>query len=82
MVLGNRQYSDKPKISEYCRVPHLGINQPSGFSIVPKHLELFVIYGKTLSGLTNFHGSTGDVILLGTTTNELQPTLMISLMPV
>jgi sulfite reductase alpha subunit len=32
------------------------------------------LWEKHGSGLTNFHGSTGDIILLGTKTNELQPT--------
>ncbi|MGI6630226.1 MAG: dissimilatory-type sulfite reductase subunit alpha [Bacillota bacterium] len=70
------RYSDKPE--EYPNIAEfhtLRINQPSGWFYSTKALRTVCdLWEKHGSGLTNFHGSTGDVILLGTTTNELQPT--------
>lgn len=52
----------------------LRVNQPSGwFYTTDKLRKLCDIWEKYGSGLTNLHGSTGDVILLGTTTENLQP---------
>ncbi len=51
------------------------INAPSGWFYKSDALrEICDIWEKHGSGLTNMHGSTGDIILLGTTTAELQPT--------
>jgi sulfite reductase alpha subunit len=51
------------------------INQPSGWFYTTKALrDVCDIWEKHGSGLTNMHGSTGDIILLGTTTDELEPT--------
>lgn len=53
----------------------LRVNQPSGWFYTTEALRgLCDIWEKRGSGLTNFHGATGDVILLGTQTEQLQPT--------
>jgi len=69
------RYTDLPE-----EFPHLAefhtirVNQPSGWFYNTKALRtLCDIWEKHGSGLTNFHGSTGDIILLGTTTEHLQP---------
>ena len=50
------------------------INQPSGFFYTGKALkEICDIWDKYGSGLTNVHGSTGDLVLLGTKTEHLKP---------
>jgi len=49
------------------------VNQPTGWFYTTKALRtLCDIWDKHGSGLTNLHGSTGDIILLGTTTDHLQ----------
>ena len=49
------------------------INQTSGFFYTSKALkEICDIWDKYGSGLTNMHGSTGDLVLLGTTTENLE----------
>lgn len=70
------RYTDLPE-----EFPHLGefhtmrLNHPSGWFYTTDALrEIVDIWEKHGSGLTNFHGSTGDIILLGTETAELQPT--------
>jgi len=51
------------------------VNHPSGWFYDTKALRTICdIWDKHGSGMTNFHGSTGDIILLGCTTEELQPT--------
>jgi sulfite reductase alpha subunit len=51
------------------------VNHPAGWFYDTKALRTICdIWDKHGSGLTNMHGSTGDIILLGTTTEELQPT--------
>ena len=51
------------------------INHPSGWFYTSKKLrKVCDIWEKHGSGFTNMHGSTGDIILLGTTTDELEPT--------
>ena len=51
------------------------VNQPAGWFYTSKALRTICdIWEKHGSGLTNMHGSTGDIVLLGTTTNELEPT--------
>jgi sulfite reductase alpha subunit len=51
------------------------VNMPSGWFYTSDALrKLCDIWDAHGSGLTNMHGSTGDIILLGTTTDELQPT--------
>ncbi len=50
------------------------INSISGFFYTSKFLkEMCDIWDKYGSGLTNLHGSTGDLVLLGTTTENLEP---------
>lgn len=49
------------------------LNQPSGFFYTSKALrEICDIWDKYGSGLTNMHGSTGDIVLLGTKTDALE----------
>ncbi|HHW06012.1 MAG TPA: dissimilatory-type sulfite reductase subunit alpha [Clostridia bacterium] len=50
------------------------VNQPSGWFYTTEALRTICdIWERRGSGLTNLHGSTGDMILLGTKTEELQP---------
>jgi len=69
------RYSMFPE--EYPDIAHfhtLRVNMPSGWFYTTKALRTICdIWDKHGSGLTNMHGSTGDIILLGTTTDELQP---------
>ena len=69
------RYSDSPE--QFPGVEHfhtMRINQPSGWLYTTKALRTICdIWEKYGSGITNFHGSTGDIILLGTTTDKLQP---------
>ena len=68
------RYCDLPE--EYPGVAHfhtVRINQPAGFYYTSKALrELMDIWDKYGSGLTNMHGSTGDLVLLGTQTDKLE----------
>ncbi|MFH0899672.1 MAG: dissimilatory-type sulfite reductase subunit alpha [Pseudomonadota bacterium] len=70
------RYSDSPE--KFPNVAHfhtMRINQPCGWFYTSKALRTICdIWEKHGSGITNMHGSTGDVILLGTVTNELEPT--------
>jgi len=51
------------------------INQPAGWFYTSESLRtLCDIWDKHGSGLTNMHGSTGDIIFLGCKTEELEPT--------
>lgn len=69
------RYSDVP--DQFPGVAHfhtVRINQPAGSYYKSDRLrELMQIWDKYGSGLTNFHGSTGDIILLGTNTDSLEP---------
>jgi len=50
------------------------INQPAGWYYSTDALrKICDIWERHGSGLTNMHGSTGDIILLGTVTDELEP---------
>lgn len=70
------RYSDSP--DRFPGVEHfhtMRVNQPAGWFYNTKMLRaLCDVWDKHGSGLTNFHGATGDIILLGTTTDQLQPT--------
>ena len=70
------RYSDLPK--DYPGISHfhtLRVNQPSGWFYTSAALrDLCDLWEEHGSGLTNMHGSTGDIILLGTSTPELEPT--------
>ena len=70
------RYSDVPE--KFPNVSHfhtLRVNHPSGWfytsDVLRKLCDIWEAHG---SDLTNFHGSTGDIILLGTKTDELEPT--------
>src|SRR5574342_1227125 len=69
------RYCDLP--TEYPGVAHfhtVRINQPAGFYYKASALlEIMDIWDKYGSGLTNMHGSTGDLVLLGTQTDKLEP---------
>ncbi|MFZ5592262.1 MAG: sulfite reductase, dissimilatory-type subunit alpha, partial [Bacillota bacterium] len=69
------RYSDMPeKFPNVAEFHTMRINQPSGWFYTTKALrDLMKIWDKYGSGLTNMHGSTGDIILLGTVTDNLQP---------
>ena len=69
------RYSDLPAefpdVSEFHTVR---VNQPSGWFYTSDALRtLCDIWGRHGSGLTNMHGSTGDIVFLGTKTTELEP---------
>ncbi len=70
------RYTDLPE--KYPDISHfhtIRVNQPSGWFYTSDALRsLCDIWEKHGSGLTNMHGSTGDIIFLGTTTDELEPT--------
>ncbi len=68
------RYSDMPEEFPHVREFHtFRVNQPSGWFYTTEALrklcDVWETYG---SGMTNFHGSTGDVILLGAPTENLQ----------
>ncbi len=69
------RYSDVPK--QFPGVEHfhtVRIAQPSGMYYSSKNLRgLMDLWDKYGSGMTNMHGSTGDMILLGTRTENLEP---------
>ena len=69
------RYSDLPE--EYPNISHfhtMRINQPAGWFYTSAALrKICDIWEKHGSGLTNMHGSTGDIILLGTSTDHLEP---------
>ncbi|MCX8023283.1 MAG: dissimilatory-type sulfite reductase subunit alpha [Syntrophorhabdaceae bacterium] len=69
------RYTDMPdKFPNAAAFHTLRINQPAGWFYNTKSLRTICdIWEKYGSGMTNFHGSTGDIILLGTTTENLQP---------
>lgn len=70
------RYSDLQK--EFPKIAHfhtIRVNMPSGWFYTSDALRTICdIWERHGSGLTNMHGSTGDIILLGTTTDELEPT--------
>ncbi len=70
------RYSDVPE--QFPKVAHfhtMRVNHPAGWFYTSDALRTICdIWEKHGSGLTNMHGSTGDIILLGTTTDELEPT--------
>lgn len=69
------RYSDLPE--KYPDVSHfhtIRINQPSGWFYTSEALRtLCDIWEKHGSGLTNMHGSTGDIVFLGCRTEALEP---------
>jgi sulfite reductase alpha subunit len=69
------RYSDLPE--KYPNVAHfhtLRVNQPAGWFYTSDAIRtLCDIWERHGSGVTNMHGSTGDIIFLGTRTEELEP---------
>ncbi|RLB58990.1 MAG: dissimilatory-type sulfite reductase subunit alpha [Deltaproteobacteria bacterium] len=69
------RYNDLPE--EFPHVAHfhtLRVNQPSGWFYTSDILrKICDIWDKHGSGITNFHGSTGDMVLLGCRTEALEP---------
>ena len=68
------RYCDQPEMFPGVQAFHtLRVNQPSSKFYSTKYLrELCELWERRGSGLTNMHGSTGDIILLGTTTEQLE----------
>ena len=68
------RYCDLPE--EFPGVAHfhtMRVSQPGGKFYTAKYLrELCDLWDLRGSGLTNMHGSTGDIIFLGTTTPQLE----------
>jgi sulfite reductase alpha subunit len=69
------RYSDSPDKFPACAHFHtVRVHQPAGKFYTTKALrQIFDIWNRRGSTLTNFHGSTGDMVLLGTVTDELEP---------
>jgi sulfite reductase alpha subunit len=69
------RYSDVPdKFPQVESFHTMRVNHPAGWFYSTKALrKICDVWEKHGSGLTNMHGSTGDIILLGTTTAHLQP---------
>jgi sulfite reductase alpha subunit len=69
------RYSDlADELPEVAHFHTVRVNQTSGLFYTTKVLrEICDLWEKRGSGLTNFHGSTGDLVLLGTFTEQLQP---------
>ncbi|MBD3257095.1 dissimilatory-type sulfite reductase subunit alpha [candidate division GN15 bacterium] len=69
------RYSDLP--NEWPNVSHfhtIRINQPAGWFYNTDALrKLCDIWETKGSGVTNMHGSTGDIVFLGTRTEQLEP---------
>jgi sulfite reductase alpha subunit len=69
------RYSQLPE--EFPGVSHfhtIRVNQPAGWFYTSKALRgICDMWEKRGSGLTNMHGSTGDIVLLGTVTDQLEP---------
>ncbi len=69
------RYSELPEEFPGVAMFHtVRLNQPSGWFYTTKALrEICEIWDKYGSGLTNMHGSTGDIVFLGTNTESLEP---------
>ena len=69
------RYNDLPE--DFPHVAHfhtIRVNQPSGWFYTSDILrKICDIWDKHGSGITNFHGSTGDMVLLGCRTEALEP---------
>jgi sulfite reductase alpha subunit len=70
------RYCDQPQ--EFPGVAHfhtMRVAQPGGKFYTAEYLrQICDLWDFRGSGITNMHGSTGDIILLGTTTDELEKT--------
>jgi len=69
------RYSDVPdKFPGVAHFHTVRLNQPSSkFYSSAKLRDICNLWEKYGSGMTNMHGSTGDLVLLGTTTPNLEP---------
>ena len=69
------RYSDLPgEFPDVAEFHTLRVNQPAGWFYTSAALrELCDIWDRHGSGLTNMHGSTGDMVMLGCKTEELEP---------
>lgn len=69
------RYTDMPeKFPAVAEFHTFRVNMPSGwFYTTDKLRQLCDVWDKHGSGLTNMHGATGDIILLGAPTEALQP---------
>jgi len=69
------RYSDAPE--QFPAIAHfhtLRVNQPASKFYKTAYLrKLCEMWDHRGSGMTNLHGSTGDMVLLGTTTDQLEP---------
>jgi sulfite reductase alpha subunit len=83
-IVGVRGYGGGV-IGRYCDIPDkfpnvahfhtLRVNHPAGWFYTTEALRnICDLWERHGSGLTNLHGSTGDIILLGTRTEELEAT--------
>ncbi len=83
-IVGVRGYG-AGVIGRYCDIPEkfpnvahfhtMRVNHPSGWFYTTAALRAVCdVWERHGSGLTNMHGSTGDIILLGTKTDELEGT--------
>jgi sulfite reductase alpha subunit len=70
------RYSDLPEeFPNVAQFHTIRVNQPAGWFYTTSSLRTVCdLWERHGSGLTNLHGSTGDLILLGTRTEELEPT--------
>jgi sulfite reductase alpha subunit len=69
------RYSDVPeKFPNVAQFHTVRVNQTAGFFYTSDAIRtLCDIWQRHGSGLTNMHGSTGDIVFLGTKTEELEP---------
>jgi sulfite reductase alpha subunit len=69
------RYNDLPQdFPEVAEFHTIRVNQPAGWFYTSDALrQLCDIWERHGSGLTNLHGSTGDLVFLGTRTPELEP---------
>ncbi|OGQ92598.1 MAG: sulfite reductase, dissimilatory-type subunit alpha [Deltaproteobacteria bacterium RIFOXYA12_FULL_61_11] len=69
------RYSALPeKFSGVSHFHTVRVNQPAGWFYDTKALRIICdIWEEHGSGITNMHGSTGDIVLLGTVTDQLEP---------
>ena len=83
-IVGVRGYGGGV-IGRYCDIPEqfpnvahfhtMRVNHPAGWFYTTEALRgICDLWERHGSGLTNMHGSTGDIILLGTKTDEIEPT--------
>ena len=69
------RYSDVPeKFPEVAQFHTMRVNHPAGWFYTTDALRTICdLWEKHGSGLTNLHGATGDIILLGTRTDGIEP---------